>query len=112
MVKCIYFSRPSSPLEESLVSVKTDKEVHEVIRLSSRGQYLNLYVVHDRGDDNVKDRGDNDNMAKDNYAYYGSEEDNKERNQLRKKVSKLCKHWVEMEEFEVEKKREKQQSVC
>lgn len=102
-VKFIYFSKPNSPPEESLVSIKSDKEVHEVIRLSSSGQYLSLFVKHDKGDDNVEDGGDNGNMAEDNYANYGSEEDDEERDQLRKKVRQIVQEsGAEIEAFEVE----------
>ncbi|KAJ8443157.1 hypothetical protein Cgig2_005708 [Carnegiea gigantea] len=102
-VKCIYFSRPNSPLEESIVSIKSDKEVHEVIRLSSSGQYLSLFVEHDKGDDKVEDGGDNGNMAEDNYANYGSDKDDEEGDQLRKKVRQIVQEFgAEIKAFEVE----------
>ncbi|KAJ8433709.1 hypothetical protein Cgig2_019818 [Carnegiea gigantea] len=81
IIEKIYFKKPKLEFKDSLVSIETDEEVHELIVLYKSFDYVSLYVEHDDevwpaksvNNDNESDDGHSYYMVDDKYDDYGSD---------------------------------------
>ena len=55
-LKTIYFCKPDLPFEDSLVPIKSDAEVRELIRLLTNLEYVYVYVEHIDNDKAERER--------------------------------------------------------
>ncbi|KAJ8435630.1 hypothetical protein Cgig2_000296 [Carnegiea gigantea] len=91
-----YKSIPELPFEDSLVSIESDEEVHEIIVLCKSFEYVQLYVEHNdvhfvesTNSDNESDDGHSDCIANDEYYKYDSNVEDEEVAQVRGKKKKM-----------------------
>jgi len=95
-IEKIYFSKPESPFEDSLVSIESDEQVCELMVLCKSFEYVCLYVEHNDvqfvgspGNDNESNDGHSDCMVDDKYDEYGSDVEDEEFAWIRRKKKKM-----------------------
>jgi len=55
MIKQMYFSKPHLPLEENLVPIVSDQDLHELITLRSKLEYVYISIEHIKVNDIIID---------------------------------------------------------
>ncbi|KAJ8435130.1 hypothetical protein Cgig2_020773 [Carnegiea gigantea] len=96
-IKKIYYRKPNVPIKDSLVSIESDEEVHELIVLSKSFEYVSMYVDHNdepqsvvsANNGNESNDGDSDCMTDDKYKEYRFEVEDEEVSQIRGEKKKM-----------------------